>query len=249
MPSESPLIWHPDSGIVVPGVHWQWCGERLNVQDYIDGIGGRDLDAVREAGLNTHVIAQRGTRAILEMILEHGFFHADPHPGNVKYLPGDQIALLDFGMVGRLSDGRRHEVAELLHGLVKREAEVVARILLDWSADSDADSERLAGDIAEFIDNYHGVPLEQLDMSAMIGEMTSVLRRHHLLLPADLVLMLKAFITPGRDGAFTGSGFRLWHPKRTRGREGVEAPLFPERRCRSHAEEPGRCRPRTGGLA
>jgi len=185
----------PDSGIVVPGVHWQWCGERLNVQDYIDGIGGRDLDAVREAGLNTHVIAQRGTRAILEMILEHGFFHADPHPGNVKYLPGDQIALLDFGMVGRLSDGRRHEVAELLHGLVKREAEVVARILLDWSADSDADSERLAGDIAEFIDNYHGVPLEQLDMSAMIGEMTSVLRRHHLLLPADLVLMLKAFIT------------------------------------------------------
>ncbi len=185
----------PDSGIVVPGIHWQWSGERLNVQDYIDGIGGRDLDAIRDAGLNTHVIARRGTRAILAMILEHGFFHADPHPGNVKFLPGDQIALLDFGMVGRLSGDRRHEVAELLYGLVKRDAERVARILLDWSAESDADDDRLEDDIAEFIDHYHGVPLEQLDMSAMIGEMTGVLRRHHLLLPADLVLMLKAFIT------------------------------------------------------
>ncbi|MEN1729368.1 MAG: AarF/UbiB family protein, partial [Pseudomonadota bacterium] len=183
------------SPIVVPGVHWEWSGERLNVQDYIEGVSGSDFKSIAAAGLDGHEIAQRGTEGILSMILEHGFFHADPHPGNVKYLPDNRIALLDFGMVGRLSDDRRFEVAELLHGLVTRDANQVTRILLDWSADSQAHPDRLEEDLIEFIDRFHGVTLEQLDLTEMIGDMTGVLRRHHLVLPPDLVLMLKAFIT------------------------------------------------------
>jgi len=184
-----------ESGIVVPEVFWQYSGERLNVQRLIEGIAGSDIAGVEAAGLDRHRIACRGTRAILSMILEHGFFHADPHPGNIKFLPDDRIALLDFGMVGRLSQTRRHEVADLLHGLVERDPDRVARILLVWSGDADTDSDQLEEDIVDFIEQYHGVPLEHLDMSAMIGDMTGVLRRHHLILPADLVLMLKAFIT------------------------------------------------------
>ncbi len=184
-----------DSGIVVPEIYWEWTGERLNVQQFIDGISGRDYEALREAGLDSHLIAQRGARAILSMILEHGFFHADPHPGNVKYLSDNRIGLLDFGMVGRLSEDRRQEVAELLYGLVERDAEQVSRILLDWSAESNASQDQLEEDVVQFIDQYHGVALEQLDMTAMIGDMTGVLRQHHLVLPADLVLMLKAFVT------------------------------------------------------
>lgn len=184
-----------DSGIVVPNVFWEWTGERLNVQEFMDGISGREYEKLDEAGLDRHLIAQRGTRAILKMILEHGFFHADPHPGNVKYLSENRIGLLDFGMIGRLTADRRQEVAELLHGLVDRDSEQVARILLDWSADSDTNQEELESDIGQFIDQYHGVALEKLDMSSMIGDMTAVLRHHHLVLPADLVLMLKAFVT------------------------------------------------------
>jgi len=184
-----------ESGIVVPEVFWQYSGERLNVQRLIEGIAGSDIAGVEAAGLDRHRIARRGTHAILSMILEHGFFHADPHPGNVKFLPENRIALLDFGMVGRLSQTRRHEVADLLHGLVERDPDRVARILLAWSSEADTDKEQLEEDIVDFIEQYHGVPLEHLDMSAMIGDMTGVLRRHHLILPADLVLMLKAFIT------------------------------------------------------
>jgi len=184
-----------DSGIVVPEVYWSWSGERLNVQEFIEGINGSDLEAVRASDLDGHRIAKRGTEGILSMILEHGFFHADPHPGNVKYLEGDRIALLDFGMIGRLSEERRFEVAELLHGLVSRDSAQVARILLDWSTDSQAHPDRVEEDLHEFIDRFHGVPLEQLNLNEMIGDMTGVLRRHHLVLPADLVLMLKAFLT------------------------------------------------------
>ena len=185
----------PDSGIVVPEVFWEYNGERLNVQRLIVGIAGNDIAGLETAGLDRHHIARRGTRASLSMILEHGFFHADPHPGNIKFLPDDHIALLDFGMVGRLSQARRHEVAELLHGLVSRDPDLVTRILLDWSSGADTDADRMQEDVVDFIEQYHGVALEHLDMSAMIGDMTSVLRRHQLILPADLVLMLKAFIT------------------------------------------------------
>lgn len=184
-----------DERLVIPAVHWPWCGERLNVQDYLDGIPARDLEAVDRAGLNRRAIAQAGTSVILEMILEYGFFHADPHPGNVKFLPGNRIGLMDFGMVGHLSETRRREVAELLHGLVARDTDLVATTLIDWSESEDTVSDVLREDIGEFIEHYHGVPLEKLDMGQMIGEITAVLRNHQLMLPADLVLMLKAFIT------------------------------------------------------
>ncbi|MEX2499405.1 MAG: AarF/UbiB family protein [Wenzhouxiangellaceae bacterium] len=185
----------PESGIVVAEVFWEYSGERLNVQRLIEGIPGGDMAGVEAAGLDRHRLARRGARAVLAMVLEHGFFHADPHPGNIKYLSGDRIALLDFGMVGRLSRTRRHEVAELLHGLVVRDPDRVVRILLDWTMENEADADRLAEDITDFIDQYHGVALERLDFAAMLGDMTGVLRRHRLVLPADLVLMLKAFIT------------------------------------------------------
>lgn len=181
--------------LVVPKVYWEFSGERLNVQSWLDGISGNDLAGLDAAGLDRRVIASAGTRIILRMILEHGFFHADPHPGNIKYLPGNRIGLMDFGMVGRLSENRRQEVAELLYGLVSRDAELVATTLIDWSETQDTVSDALRADIVEFIEHYHGVPLEKLDMGEMIGEITAVLRNHRLMLPADLVLMLKAFIT------------------------------------------------------
>ncbi len=184
-----------DPSLVVPEVYWDWSGERLNVQSWLDGISGSNLAAVEEAGLDRHAIASSGTRIILRMILEHGFFHADPHPGNVKFLPENRIGLMDFGMVGRLSDDRRQEVAELLYGLVSRDAELVATTLIDWSETHDTVSDALRADIVEFIEHYHGVPLEKLDMAEMLGEITGILRSHRLMLPADLVLMLKAFIT------------------------------------------------------
>ncbi len=181
--------------LVVPSVFWEWSGERLNVQSFLDGIGGNNLDAVDEAGMDRHAIAAAGTRIILRMILDHGFFHADPHPGNIKYLSDNRIGLMDFGMVGRLSEDRRQEVAELLYGLVSRDADLVAATLIDWSESEETVSDALRDDINEFIDHYHGVPLEKLDMGRMISEITGVLRNHHLVLPADLVLMLKAFLT------------------------------------------------------
>ena len=189
------FIGHPE--IVIPRVHWQWCGERLNVQDYIDGIAGRDLAAVDAAGLERKLLARRGASAVLKMMLEDGFFHADPHPGNVFYLHGNRIAFIDFGMVGRLSESRRYELAVLLNGLVSNDAAAVADVLLEWR-DAEApetEPERLRHEIDTFVDQYKGVPLKQLDLGAMLSDLVMILREHGIALPSDLSLLIKAFIT------------------------------------------------------
>jgi len=182
------------SEIVVPRVHWQWSGERLNVQDYIYGIPGRDLAEVDAGGLDRKLLARRGANAVLKMMLEDGFFHADPHPGNVFYLPDNRIAFIDFGMVGRLSERRRYQVAVLLQRLVTRDSASVAEVLLDWG-NGTVDDERLMTRIEGFLDQYHGVPLKQLDLGGMLSELLAILRDFGLALPADLALLIKAFIT------------------------------------------------------
>jgi len=184
---------HPE--IVVPRIYWQWSGERLNVQEYIGGIHGRDLKTVDETGMDRKVLARRGAQAVLKMMLEDGFFHADPHPGNIFYLPGERIAFIDFGMVGHLSEDRRNQVVDLLQGLVERNADRVVEVFLDWAGDVRVDTQMLATEIDAFVDQYHGVSLKQINLSAMIAELTTLLRDHELTLPPDLALLTKAFIT------------------------------------------------------
>ena len=165
------FIGHPD--VVVPRVVWTWTGESVNVQEWIDGIPGSDLGRVDAVGLDRRLLARKGSAIVMKMIITDGFFHADPHPGNVIYLPGNRIALIDFGMVGKLSERRRSELLDLLLGLVKRDAESVVEVLLDWTGGGRASVATLAADIDNFLDAYHGVPLAELNLGRLLLDVTS----------------------------------------------------------------------------
>lgn len=181
--------------IVIPKVYWEWTGELINVQEAIHGIPGRDLQALDKAGLDRKVIAQRGAQAVLQMILEDGFFHADPHPGNLFYLPENRIAFIDFGMVGRLSAQRRNQVVDLLHGLVEMDANHAVEVLIDWTGDTITNVDSLKLEIESLVDQYHGVPLKELNISTMFTDLTILLQDYHLALPPDLTLLAKSLIT------------------------------------------------------
>jgi len=187
--------FHGRQDIFIPAVHWQWTCESLNVQDFVDGIPGRDLAGVDAAGLDRVQLARTGAGIILKMVLQDGAFHADPHPGNIIYLRDGRIGVIDFGMVGALSEQRRFQVAQLLHGLVTQEPEPVMDVLLDWAGGVDVDEARLQQDISTFVDQYRGVPLKDLHMGLMLGDVTQLLRQYALTLPADLALMIKTFLT------------------------------------------------------
>src|SRR6478736_4742632 len=155
-------IFADDLDILVPRVYWEWTSSVMNVQEHIEGIRGDDLAAIDNAGLDRKVLAARGADAVLKMILVDGFFHADPHPGNVMYLPGNRIALIDFGMVGRLSPVRRRQIVALLAGLARHDEGAMLEVLLDWRRDDIVDEARLAGDVAELAFDFADTQLKDV---------------------------------------------------------------------------------------
>ena len=184
-----------DSVLVIPKVCWQWTCERLNVQELIEGIPGHDVKKLDSANLDRAYLARQGAATISRMVLEDGFFHADPHPGNIFYLSGNRLALIDWGMVGRMPQASRDRLIDLLHGLVEKNIEGVVDILLQWSGNDDVDRERLSADVEEYIHQYYDVSLNTLDMAVLFSDLTLMLRENSLSLPPDLAMMIKVFIT------------------------------------------------------
>lgn len=181
--------------IVIPKIYWEWTSESINVQSYIGGVAGNDLAAVDLAGLDRCLLASRGADAVLKMVLMDGYFHADPHPGNVKYLPDNQIAFLDFGMVGRLPHPRRDQIVDLLAALSQRDEHGILNVLLEWTGDTLVDEEKLATDIAGFMFDYENLALKDISFGSMLNDVVQMMREHQITLPSDLTLLFKALIT------------------------------------------------------
>lgn len=184
-----------DPYIVIPRVYPEWTSETLLVQQHVAGIPGTDHAAVDAAGLDKKMLMARGADCVLKMILIDGFFHADPHPGNVFYLPGNRIVMIDYGMVGRLSAQRRRQVVDLLAGLARLEEEPMLEVLIDWAGDAQVDETRLISDVNELVFDYEMMPLKDIRMGVLIRHFAAIVRKHSIVLPSDLTLMFKALIT------------------------------------------------------
>jgi len=198
-----------DPHIVIPKVYWDFTSSLMNVQEYVAGIPGTDLTAIAAADLDRKVLAARGSDAVLKMILVDGFFHADPHPGNVLYLPGNRIALIDFGMVGRLSALRRSQMLDLLAGIVGQDDQAMLEVLLDWTGEDGVDETRLAADVGELAFDFADTELKDVRIGALLQRVAALLREHAILLPADLTLMFKALISLEGLGRQYDPEFRL----------------------------------------
>ncbi|MCB1281734.1 MAG: phosphotransferase, partial [Salinibacterium sp.] len=184
-----------DDTVVIPRIHWRYTSKVMNVQDYLEGVPGNELDVAERAGLDRKVLAERGAAAVLKMILIDGFFHADPHPGNVLYLSGNRIGMLDFGMVGRLSEKRRDQIVDLLSGLSRHDEQAMMDVLLDWTGDAVVDEAKLANDLGELVFTYEHLSLKEIEIGQLLGDITAIMRDHSIVLPADLALLFKALIT------------------------------------------------------
>ena len=198
-----------DPHILIPKVYWEFTSSAMNVQEYVAGIRGTDLSAIAAADLDRKLLAARGCDAVLKMILVDGFFHADPHPGNVLYLPGNRIALIDFGMVGRLSGLRRSQIVDLLTGIVGQDDQAMLEVLLDWTGEHGVDETRLAADVGELAFDFADTELKDLRIGALLQRVAALLREHAILLPADLTLMFKALISLEGLGRQYDPEFRL----------------------------------------
>jgi ubiquinone biosynthesis protein len=192
-----------DDTVHIPRVYWEYCSESVNVQEELVGVPGTEMARARAEGFDLTLLAARGADAVLRMILIDGYFHADPHPGNVVYLPGNRLGLLDFGMVGRITDSRREQLIDFLEALIQKNEAGMLNVLTQWAGDAEIDEEHLAYDISEMVFGYDNLSLKDIRIGALLSEVTGVMRDNHLSLPPDLTLLFKAIIT------LEGLGYQL----------------------------------------
>ena len=199
-----------DETIYVPKVFWEYTTPRVLVMEYIQGIKISDLEQLEAAGLDRKAIARNGAQAILKQVFEHGFFHADPHPGNLLVLPGNVIAPLDFGMMGRLDEELRTQVAELLAGFVKKDVDRIIETLREMgSLEAEVDTQALRAELLGLIDYYYGVPLKRLDFRRIFEEGMALVRSFQIKVPTGLVLMGKALVTEEGVGRMLDPDFDM----------------------------------------
>ncbi|NTV97000.1 MAG: ubiquinone biosynthesis protein UbiB [Thiobacillus sp.] len=184
-----------DDTVRVPKVYWDYCGEIVNVQEELRGVPAGDLAGARAAGMDLRVLSERGADAVLKMILVHGHYHADPHPGNIIFLPGNRVGMLDFGMVGRLTEARRAQLTDFLGALINKDEQALLNVLTVWAGDAEVDEDKLAFDLTEIIFSYDDLPLREIRIAPLLSDVTAVLRENHLAIPPDLTLLFKALIT------------------------------------------------------
>lgn len=182
--------------IFVPSVHWEYSTKRVMTTDYVNGVKLSDRQQLKRMGLDNKQLAERLATAIFHQVLVDGFFHGDPHPGNVMALPDGRLALIDFGMVGRLSPGTKKHFASLVIALRNQSSKGVIRAISYMGVIPDeVDQSKLYADVDEMREKYYQVPLNQISLGTAIGDLFMVANRHHIRIPSELTLLGKSLLT------------------------------------------------------
>jgi ubiquinone biosynthesis protein len=185
---------NPD--IYVPKVYRDLSTERILTMEYVEGIKASEIERLQQSGIDLRLVAERGTNLIMEQVFIHGFFHADPHPGNIFILPDNIICFLDFGMMGRLTRQDREDFTDLmLHIVDRNERKVTDMVLRLTNHYGTVDREALGHDISEMLDRYLYLPLKQIEAGKILQELLEMVSRHRIYFKPNLYLMMKALST------------------------------------------------------
>jgi len=180
--------------IYVPRVYRDYSTEKVLTMEYIDGIKVSEIQRLKAAGYDCKLIARRGANLILKQIFEHSFFHGDPHPGNIFILPDNVICFLDYGMMGYLEEETKETLALLVRAFIDKDVAETTRWLLKLYPAEKVNLRELKLDIWELIDQYHGVPLEQIELKRLFRQTLYLVERYHLKIPPNLFLLNKALV-------------------------------------------------------
>ena len=184
-----------EKGVIIPQVFEDYTRSAVLTMDLIEGVKLKNLQP--EDIEERERLAKLGLRLIVKQVLENGFFHADPHPGNFLIVDGRDVCLIDWGMVGILPSEIRYDLMELIASIVDMEAEKVLDLLISLTGANvvQINERLLLRDILEILHLYHSVTIGRLDLGQLLMDLNNMLRTHHIKLPSDLALMFKTMVT------------------------------------------------------
>jgi ubiquinone biosynthesis protein len=199
-------------GIYVPKIYWEWSNRDMLVMEEIKGIKVNDLAGIEKNGYNRSAVARKATRLILKSILVDGFFHADPHPGNIFIMEGESIGIIDFGMMGRLSHGDRGSFVSLMQAYVNRNAEDLVEQLLQLAPVEDVrylDQQVFTRDLERVLSRYYDLSLQEVSFTNVINDSFDIIHKYRLKLPTRYFLLFKSLIILDGIGRELDSKFNI----------------------------------------
>jgi len=183
-----------ESDIVIPEVFTEFSTPRVLVTAFIKGkkiTSDMDLPAAERK-----VLAANGMQSAILQILEHGFYHADPHPGNMVITRDNRMCLMDWGMVGRLTPDERNDLLFLIRAAVDKDSRKLAQLVSSIAtAHKNVNTGHLEKDLIEIMDVYLSLPLKEIQVGTLLEDLVEVLKSHTLRLPPDMSIVIKALIT------------------------------------------------------
>lgn len=201
-----------EPSVHIPKVYWETSTTRVLTLERLSGIKINDLAALDAAGIEREALARRATQAVLKMIFEDGFYHADLHPGNffIEGADDGRIGLIDFGMVGVVDERTKQQLISLFVAVTGQDADRLVEAFLEIGVTrGPLNRDLLRRDLAQLVSRYFGLSLREMALGNLIEEALAVVRRHKLQLPANLALLLKTAVMCEGLGAQLDPSFRL----------------------------------------
>lgn len=193
-----------DHQIKIPKVYWDLTTGKILTMEEIIGIKVIHVKKVKEAGHDCKRLARIGAEAFMKQVLIDGFFHGDPHPGNLFVTASSELGMVDFGVTGRVSEGDLEIFASLFIGIIRRDTKSVARALFEMGELSETINQRsFYKDLEELIDDYYGVSLKDIRVGELLMTIFGLAKKYQIKLPGDLIVLARALMT------MEGGGKRL----------------------------------------
>ncbi len=185
-----------DPTTYIPKVFRDMTTERVLSMELVDGIKISEIDRLEKAGLDRKTITVRGANFYLKQVFDFGFFHADPHPGNIFILPDNVICLLDFGMTGSVDRQTRENFVDLIDSVARRHETKTTQVILKLTSwDDEPDLRQLERDVTDFMGQHLYKPLKNIEVGKLMNHLLELISRHRLMIAPDIFLMMKAMTT------------------------------------------------------
>jgi ubiquinone biosynthesis protein len=186
--------YNDDPTLRIPRVYWEYTTKRVIVMEEIEGVPFTDLERLKDEGYDLAAIAQVICDFYLKQIFEDGFFHADPHPANLL-AAGDQVAILDFGMVAVLSGRLREDLGDMFVSVITQNTEQLITVMVRMGLVTRATNLReLERDVNRMLVRYLGRELHRIPVDEVLSEVLSLLFNHKVRLPGDAAMLIRAII-------------------------------------------------------
>jgi ubiquinone biosynthesis protein len=204
-------FFEDDPGIVFPKVYWEATTQRVLAMDEIKGVVLSDVKPDELTPEERRRLVENGARAVFMQCLQYGFFHADPHPGNLIALPEGRIAFIDCGMTGQIDARTARQLADLVNGVVSGDLDRVVAVV---GAIADVPEEKLhdrslRADVQAIVSEFQGTSLDQLNLGGVLQNFFKALRAHQIRCPADIILLIKALTTIESVGREVDPSFEM----------------------------------------